>query len=229
MDDAMTDMFTPERRSEIMANIHSADTVPEVELRRLVHALGYRFRLHRSDLPGKPDVVLPRHHAAIMMHGCFWHGHTCKDGRRAGEQHRVLEQEAGSQSPARQEERGRAAAPGLEMLGCLGMSVEEEGPVDRPDNSVPGGDDEMKPTIASFFSGIGGVDLGFINAGFKVTMQCEIDKFCQSILEAHWPKTPAVQRHQGGYRCSYPCFSCLGRRIPLPRRLACADGAASWA
>lgn len=80
----MTDMFTPERRSEIMAKIHSADTVPEVELRRLLHALGYRFRLHRSDLPGKPDVVLPRYHAAIMMHGCFWHGHTCKDGRRPG-------------------------------------------------------------------------------------------------------------------------------------------------
>jgi DNA (cytosine-5)-methyltransferase 1 len=48
----------------------------------------------------------------------------------------------------------------------------------------------MKPTLASFFSGIGGVDLGFINAGFKVTMQCEVDKFCQSILAAHWPKTP---------------------------------------
>jgi len=67
-----------------MANIHSADTIPEVELRRLMHAIGYRFRLHRSDLPGKPDVVLPKHHAAIMMHGCFWHGHTCKDGRRPG-------------------------------------------------------------------------------------------------------------------------------------------------
>ena len=78
----MTDTFTPKQRSEIMAKIHSADTVPEVELRRLLHALGYRFRVHRSDLPGKPDVVLPRYHAAIMMHGCFWHGHTCQDGRR---------------------------------------------------------------------------------------------------------------------------------------------------
>ncbi len=80
----MTDIFTPERRSAIMANIHSADTVPEMELRRLLHALGYRFRLHRSDLPGKPEVVLPKHRAAILMHGCFWHGHTCKDGRRPG-------------------------------------------------------------------------------------------------------------------------------------------------
>ncbi|MFN0106814.1 MAG: very short patch repair endonuclease [Bryobacteraceae bacterium] len=75
-------MFTPERRSAIMANIRSTDTVPELQLRRLVHQLGYRFRLHRKDLPGKPDIVLPKRGAVILMHGCFWHGHTCKDGRR---------------------------------------------------------------------------------------------------------------------------------------------------
>lgn len=78
----MADMFTPKRRSEIMSNIHSADTIPEVELRRLIHSLGYRFRLHRADLPGRPDIVLPSRKVAVMMHGCFWHGHTCKDGRR---------------------------------------------------------------------------------------------------------------------------------------------------
>ncbi len=65
-----------------MAKIHSADTTPEVTLRRMLHVMGCRFRLHRSDLPGKPDIVLPRHRLAILMHGCFWHGHTCKDGRR---------------------------------------------------------------------------------------------------------------------------------------------------
>lgn len=80
----MADMFTRKRRSEIMANIRSADTIPEVELRKLVHSLGFRFRLHRTDLPGKPDLVLPKHRAALMMNGCFWHGHTCKDGRRPG-------------------------------------------------------------------------------------------------------------------------------------------------
>lgn len=80
----MADMFTRERRSEIMAHIRSVDTVPEMELRSLVHGLGYRFRLHRSDLPSKPDIVLPKYQAAILMHGCFWHGHSCKDGRRPG-------------------------------------------------------------------------------------------------------------------------------------------------
>ena len=78
----MTDMVSQARRSEIMAKIHSADTIPEVELRRILHNLGYRFRLHRRDLPGKPDVVLPKYRAVILMHGCFWHGHSCKDGRR---------------------------------------------------------------------------------------------------------------------------------------------------
>jgi DNA mismatch endonuclease (patch repair protein) len=78
----MTDMFTPERRSAIMANIHSADTTPELMLRQMLHAMGCRFRLHRDDLPGKPDIVLSKYRLAILMHGCFWHGHTCKDGRR---------------------------------------------------------------------------------------------------------------------------------------------------
>jgi DNA mismatch endonuclease (patch repair protein) len=80
----MTDMFTPARRSEIMARIRSGDTTPELALRRLIHRLGCRFRLHRSDLPGKPDIVLPKHRLVVFMHGCFWHGHTCKDGRRPG-------------------------------------------------------------------------------------------------------------------------------------------------
>ena len=78
----MADMFTRQRRSEIMASIRSNDTFPEMQLRRLVHRLGYRFRLHEKRLPGKPDLVLPRWQAVILMHGCFWHGHTCKDGRR---------------------------------------------------------------------------------------------------------------------------------------------------
>lgn len=68
-------------RSEMMARVRSKDTKPEKLVRSLLHALGYRFRLHRRDLPGCPDIVLPGHEAAIFVHGCFWHGHGCK---RAG-------------------------------------------------------------------------------------------------------------------------------------------------
>ncbi len=78
----MTDTFTAAKRSQIMARIRSSDTAPEKALRQLIHRLGCRFRLHRTDLPGKPDIVLPKHRLAVFMHGCFWHGHDCKDGRR---------------------------------------------------------------------------------------------------------------------------------------------------
>ncbi len=81
----MTDKLTPERRSENMARIRSTDTKPEMAVRRFVHALGYRFRLHRADLPGKPDLVFPSRQKVIFVHGCFWHQHAdrrCKIARR---------------------------------------------------------------------------------------------------------------------------------------------------
>ncbi len=71
----MTDVFTPEKRSRIMARVKGADTRPEMIVRRMVHRMGYRFRLHRKDLPGKPDLTLPKHRKVIFVHGCFWHGH----------------------------------------------------------------------------------------------------------------------------------------------------------
>jgi DNA mismatch endonuclease (patch repair protein) len=76
------DMFTSQRRSEIMGHIRSTDTAPEMIVRRALHRGGFRFRLHRRDLPGKPDLVLPKYKTVVFVHGCFWHGHTCKDGRR---------------------------------------------------------------------------------------------------------------------------------------------------
>ena len=67
-------------RSENMRTIRNRDTLPEIEVRSLVHRLGYRFRLHRKDLPGKPDLVFPARRKAIFVHGCFWHSHACKTG-----------------------------------------------------------------------------------------------------------------------------------------------------
>jgi DNA mismatch endonuclease (patch repair protein) len=66
-----------------MAAVRSRDTRPEIAVRRLVNALGYRFRLHRRDLPGTPDVVLPRLRKIINVNGCFWHMHTCRHGSTA--------------------------------------------------------------------------------------------------------------------------------------------------
>lgn len=78
----MADDLTPEQRHRCMSAIRSKDTKPEMIVRRAVHALGYRFRLHRRDLPGHPDLILPRHKKAIFVHGCFWHAHTCRAGSR---------------------------------------------------------------------------------------------------------------------------------------------------
>ncbi len=75
------DVLTPEQRSYCMSRIRGSDTTPELAVRRLVHAMGYRFRLHRRDLPGRPDIVLPRHRKVILVHGCWWHRHNCRHGR----------------------------------------------------------------------------------------------------------------------------------------------------
>lgn len=64
-------------RSRNMAAIRSKDTKPELVVRRALHSAGFRFRLHRKDIPGSPDLVLPRYRRAVLVHGCFWHGHTC--------------------------------------------------------------------------------------------------------------------------------------------------------
>ena len=76
----MTDVHTESQRSFNMSRIRSKDTKPELVVRSFVHRLGYRFRLYRKDLPGKPDIVLPRHKKIIFVHGCFWHMHNCKKG-----------------------------------------------------------------------------------------------------------------------------------------------------
>lgn len=76
----MVDRLNREDRSRVMRGIKSTNTKPELEVRSLLHHLGYRFRLHRRDLPGKPDIVLPKHRAVIFVNGCFWHCHTCKMG-----------------------------------------------------------------------------------------------------------------------------------------------------
>lgn len=76
------DKLTPKRRSDNMRAIRSKDTSPEMAVRRLIHSLGYRYRLHGSTLPGKPDLVFAGRKKAIFIHGCFWHLHTgCREGR----------------------------------------------------------------------------------------------------------------------------------------------------
>lgn len=71
----VVDTLTPEARSERMSRVHAKDTKPEMKLRKLIHGMGFRYRLHRKELPGKPDLVFPGRKSIIFMHGCFWHRH----------------------------------------------------------------------------------------------------------------------------------------------------------
>lgn len=71
----MTDVVSASKRSEMMSGIRGKDTKPELMVRKALFGMGYRFRLHRKDLPGRPDIVLPGRRIAIFVHGCFWHAH----------------------------------------------------------------------------------------------------------------------------------------------------------
>lgn len=75
------DSRTPEKRSEIMSAVRTRDTGPELFVRKLLFAQGYRYRLHRKGSPGRPDIVFPGRSKAVFVHGCFWHGHRCSKGR----------------------------------------------------------------------------------------------------------------------------------------------------
>ena len=78
----MTDVFSIEKRSWVMSRVRGRETSPEIKVRSLTHKLGYRFRLHRKNLPGKPDLVFSFRKKVIFVHGCFWHGHDCPRGQR---------------------------------------------------------------------------------------------------------------------------------------------------
>ncbi|MFN4176958.1 very short patch repair endonuclease [Phenylobacterium sp.] len=84
----MTDVFDAEKRSAVMRRVRARDTAPELAVRRALTRLGARYRLHREDLPGKPDIVMPGRRLALFVHGCFWHGHDCARGARVPKQNR---------------------------------------------------------------------------------------------------------------------------------------------
>ena len=77
----MTDRISKVVRSYTMSQIRSSNTKPEIKVRSLLHSLGYRFRIHKTDILGKPDIVLKKYGAVIFVHGCFWHSHRCRDGK----------------------------------------------------------------------------------------------------------------------------------------------------
>lgn len=109
----MTDVYSAEKRSAVMRRVKGRDTTPELKVRRLLTALGARYRLHRKDLPGKPDIVMAGRRLAIFVHGCFWHGHDCARGARVPKANR----DYWLAKVARNRERDTASRTALEAAG----------------------------------------------------------------------------------------------------------------
>ena len=84
----MTDVYGPEKRSAVMRRVKGRNTTPEMKVRKALTKLGARYRLHRKELPGNPDIVMPGRRLALFVHGCFWHGHDCARGARVPKQNR---------------------------------------------------------------------------------------------------------------------------------------------
>lgn len=118
---ARTDVFSPEKRSEVMRAVKGADTKPEVALRKALHRLGLRYRLHAKDLPGRPDLALPRWRAVVFVHGCFWHGHDCPRGARIPKTNRPYWTAKIARNRVRDQESRRA----LRRLGWRTITVWE--------------------------------------------------------------------------------------------------------
>lgn len=109
----MADVFTKEKRRNIMRQVRSKDTAPELKVRRLLHAQGYRYTLHSSKLPGKPDIMFSRRKTVIFVHGCFWHQHPqCKSATRPSSNTAYWQKKL-----ARNIDRDAAAVSALEAAG----------------------------------------------------------------------------------------------------------------
>jgi DNA mismatch endonuclease (patch repair protein) len=108
----LSDVFDPEKRSAVMRRVKGRDTTPERTVRRVLTSLGARYRLHRKDLPGNPDIVMPGRRLVLFVHGCFWHGHDCARGARVPKANRDYWTAKIARNVARDERAREALATG---------------------------------------------------------------------------------------------------------------------
>jgi DNA mismatch endonuclease (patch repair protein) len=132
MSENSEDHLSPEERSELMSRINATETEPEQLTRSLLHKAGYRFRKNVSDLPGTPDVVLPKYDTVIFVHGCYWHRHDCRKGRSTPTKNR----ESWVEKFERNVERDAENEAKLEELGWQVLTVWECELKDDPVSAV---------------------------------------------------------------------------------------------
>ena len=207
----MTDIVGSKRRSELMAGIRGRDTAPELAVRRVAHRMGLRFRLHRKDLPGRPDLVFPRHRLAVFVNGCFWHRHTgCRFSHipKTRTEYWADKFARNADRDARNEEELRNL--GWKVLVIWECEVEDRRSVERRLSTAvcPGRQgpaqrnkplfpvqptEEMaqttlpRPSFVDVFAGCGGLSLGLKRAGWKGLFAIEKDSFAFETLTVNFP------------------------------------------
>ena len=128
----MTDVFSPEKRSSVMRRVKGKNTAPELKVRKLLTRLGLRYRLHRKDLPGCPDIVMPGRKLAIFVHGCFWHGHDCARGSRVPKANRAYWEGKVGRNRARDvDHRAALESAGWRVLTLWECELRDEKAVER--------------------------------------------------------------------------------------------------
>ena len=213
----MTDIVDIKRRSELMARIRGRDTTPEIAVRRIAHRMGLRFRLHRKDLPGCPDIVLPRHRLVVFVHGCFWHRHSgCRISHipKSRTEYWIQKFEKNVERDRRNEEALKVL--GWRVLVIWECEVKDEKAVEqRLESAVPrdqrsplkevscsdtkrstGSGVSKKtpaqvapaPSFVDAFAGSGGLSLGLKRAGWKGLFAIEKDAFAFETLSANFPQ-----------------------------------------
>jgi len=125
------DRVTREQRSKMMAAVRSKNTKPELLVRRKLHARGYRFRLHRRDLPGTPDIVFPSRKSVIFVNGCFWHGHACPSGSLPATRRAFWKAKIDRNKDRDAKNRGELEAGGWSVLVVWECDLRQPGAVDR--------------------------------------------------------------------------------------------------
>jgi len=126
------DVVAPEIRSRMMSGIRGKNTKPEIIVRKMLHATGFRFRLHRTDLPGAPDILLPRRRVAIFVHGCFWHMHEgCKYAKLPSSNERFWREKLARNAERDSQAIFRLAAAGWRVLTIWECSTREREALDE--------------------------------------------------------------------------------------------------
>lgn len=132
------DIFPRQQRSRIMSRIRGRDTQPELLIRSMLHELGYRFRLHRKDLTGTPDIVFPSRRSVVFVNGCFWHGHRCPRGHLPSSNVGFWEKENRQEQAARSQCTETLTQGRLESFNGVGMSDQEQGAAVEEACPIPG-------------------------------------------------------------------------------------------